>query len=75
MLTHHLIHVWPGTVYTVTVDIFSAIEHIVEDLDAQMRHTDLVHIRETHAKQDIDGIYILRCRIDLVADVARRLLD
>ena len=55
--------------------ILSAVEHIIKNLNPQMRHTDLIDIRETHRKAHIDVFHVLHHRIHLSADVAGRFLN
>ena len=50
----------------------TGIEHIVEDLDSQMGHTDLVNVRKTHGKTDLHLILVLHHGIDLPADITGR---
>ena len=69
-LTHDLIQIHPRRKDTLTPDIFTFIEHVVEDHHAQIRHTDLINIREAHGKADIYVILIFHYRVDFTADIA-----
>ena len=53
LLPHDLVQICPGRIDAFTPDVFSLIKHIVKNLDAEMGHTDLIDIRETHGKADI----------------------
>ena len=65
----------PGRIYSLTVNIISSVKHFIKDLDAKMRHTDLIDIRETHRKAYVDVFHVLHHRIHLSADVTGRFLN
>ena len=65
----------PGRIYSLTVNIISSVKHFIKDLDAKMRHTDLIDIRETHGKTDIDLGGILLYHVQFIADVSCRLIE
>lgn len=59
----------------VRTGILPAVEHVIEDLDAQMGHADLVDVREAHGETDIHFVFVLHYRIDLASDVAGGLFN
>ena len=71
---HNLIQIHPRGVDTLTIDVLSFVKHIVENLDSQMGHTQLVDIRESHGKADL-SCRILFHHIHFPADVTGRLLN
>ena len=71
---HDLIQIDPRRVYSLTPGILPAIEHIVQNLDPQMGHTNLIYLRETHCKADFHRFFVLHDRIDFMANVAGRFL-
>ena len=70
LLPHHLIEVRPRREQTLTPDILTFIEHVIEDHHAQIGHTDFINIREAHGKADIYVILIFHYRVDFTADIA-----
>ena len=72
---HDLVKIGPWRIHPLAPDVISAIEHIVEDLDSQMGHTDLVNVRKTHGKADIHLILIFHHRIYFTADITGRFLN
>ena len=75
LFSHHFIQIMPWRVNSLTPHILSAVEHIVKNLNPQMRHTDLIDIRETHRKAHINVFHVLHHRIHLSADVTGRFLN
>ena len=75
LLPHDLIKICPRGVYALTIHVLILIEHIVENLDSQMGHTDVIHVRETHGKPNVHSGRILLHHIHLTADIAGGLLD
>ena len=74
-LTHDLIQIHPRRKDTLTPDIFTLVKHVVEDHHAQIGHTDLINIRETHGKADIYVILIFHYRVDFTTDVTGSLVN
>ena len=70
MIRAHLVQIQPRRIHTLTPRVFPAVEHIIEDLDAQMGHTDLIDVRKTHTETDVYLFFILHHGIDLAADIA-----
>ena len=70
-----MIQVRPRRIHPLTPDIFSAVEHIIQYLNAQMGHADLVHVRETHSKAYLHLTNVLNYRIHLIPNVSGRLFD
>ena len=75
LFPHHPVQVGPGREYPLTVHILPAVEHTVEDLQTQVAHADLVHIRKTHRETHRDAVRILFHTVDLPADISGGLLD
>ena len=70
---HDLIQIHPGGIYPFTPHIFKLIEHVINDLNSQMGHTNLVYVRKAHGKPHVHPAFILHHRIDLASDIAGRL--
>ncbi len=75
MLPHDLVQIRPWGIDPLAVSVFSSVKHIVEYLNAQMGHADLVHVRETHGKTNGHIFRVLDAHVHLAADVAGGLLD
>ena len=75
LLTHNGVQIRPGGVHPLAPYVLPAVEHIIEDLDPQMRHADLINVGKTHGKADVHLVFIFHHRVHLSADVAGRLLD
>ena len=74
-LPHDLIKIRPRGVHTLTVYVLVLVKHVIKDLDSQMGHTDVIHVRETHGKPDVHSGRIFLHHVHLTADVAGGLLD
>ena len=72
---HQPIQICPRRKYPFTVNVLPLVEHGIEDLHAQMGHTDLIHVGKAHGKTNIHRIRIFQDRIHLIADIAGGLLD
>ena len=72
--THDLVQIDPWRVDSLAPGILPAVEHIVQNLDSQMGHTNLIYLRKTHCKPYIHRIFIFHYRIDFVSNVAGRFL-
>ena len=46
LFPHHAVQIRPWGIDTLTPHVLTFVKHIVQDLDAKVRHTDLIHIRE-----------------------------
>ena len=75
LLPHDLIKIRPRGVYALTVHVLVLVKHIIKNLDSQMGHTDVIHVRETHGKPDVHSGRIFLHHVHLTADVAGGLLD
>ena len=64
-------HIAPGREASLAPDAVHAIKKAVEDLHAEVRHADLVGIREAEGDAHIDLLLILHDLIVLPADIAR----
>lgn len=47
----------------------------LQDLNAKMRHADLIYVREAHRKSDQYPVFVFHDRVYLPADVAGWLVD
>ena len=74
LLTHDFIQIHPRGIDPFTPHIVPFIQHTVDDLDTQMRHADLIHVRKTHGKAHCHLRPVLHNGIHFIADIARRLL-
>ena len=72
---HDFMKIRPWRVNSLTPHILSAVKHIIKNLNPQMRHTDLIDIRETHRKAHIDVFHVLHHRIHLSADITGRFFN
>lgn len=72
---HERIEIRPGRVDTLTPGIFKLVEHIVQDLDPEVRHADLIDIGKTHCKSDRNVHFIFRHAVHFVSDIACRFFD
>ena len=75
LLPHDLIKIRPRGVYALTVHVLILVKHIIKDLDSQMGHTDVIHVRKTHGKPNVHKGRIFLHHVHLTADVAGGLLD
>ena len=64
--------VMPGRKDTLGPDARHGIEDVIEDLDARMRHADLVDIREGQRKADLNLIICLDDLVDFTPDIPGR---
>ena len=74
-LSHHPVQIHPRRKDPLTVNVLSPVEHIIQNLQPQMRHADLIHVREAHRKTDIHLLRVLHHRIDLAADIPGRFVN
>ena len=74
LFSHELIQIYPGRIDALAPDILPLIEHVIEDLDTQMGHADLIHVRETHAETDIHLLRVLDDCVDLISEIPGRLV-
>jgi len=73
MLPQYLFHVCPRREHPLTPGIAPAVEHLIQDLDPQMGHSDLVQVRKAHCKPD-GNIPVLIDRMHLVPEIPGRFL-
>ena len=71
---HLLLHVAPGGENTLAPDAFHVVHNAVEDPHTEVRHTDLIGVREAEGHTGIHLREVLHHRIVLAAHIARRLL-
>ena len=60
--------------YALTPDVRLFVEKAVQDLDAEVRHADLINIGETEREPYIHILLVLDDRSELAADIAAGLL-
>ena len=72
-LAHGVTHIWPRHIATLAGDALGLVKDIVEDGDALVGQTNLVHIRVDQAATVV-GIGLGK-RAPLVIDIATRLFD
>ena len=70
-----MVQIRPRRVDAFTPHVIHAVKHIVEDLNAQVRHADLVDVGETHGETDRDVSFVFYDGIHLTPDIALRLFD
>ena len=72
-LAHGVTHIWPRHIAALAGDALGLVKDVVEDGDALVGQTDLVHIRVDQAATVV-GIGLGK-RAPLVIDIAARFLD
>ena len=65
----------PGRVGALTPDIRSSVQLIIDDLDPEMGHSDLIDIRKAHAEAHGSLCRVFDDGINFISDIAGRLLD
>ena len=74
LLPHDFVQIGPGRIDAFTPDVLPLIEHIVQDLDAQMGHAYFVDVRKTHGKTNIYLIFIFHHCVDLISEIPGRFI-
>ena len=69
-LPHQRFHISCRCKNTLAIDIFLFVQLMVQDLQSEVRHADLIKIRESKREPRIDLLQILLCREKLSADIA-----
>ena len=72
---HHFVQIRPRRIDPLAPYVLPAVKHIIQDLDTQMGHTNLIYIGKTHGKADIHLVFIFHHGIHLAADVAGRFFN
>ena len=75
LLFHDLCQIRPGRIDPLAPCILSRVQLLVDDLDSQMGHADLIDVRKAHGKADVYFIFVLYDAVRLIACIAGRLLD
>ena len=75
LLPHDGVRVHPGRIHSLAPHILHGIEHIVQNLNAQMGHADFVDVGKTHGKANPYVPLVLYHTVHLMADIALRLFD
>ena len=65
----------PRGIHALAPHIVSLVKHIIENLDAQMGHADLIYIRKAHGKTNRYLVFVFTDAVQLVSNVARRLIN
>jgi hypothetical protein len=69
------LEVGPGGIDALGRDLRPSVQHVVEDLDAEVRLGDLVHLGEREREAEADRGQVLPDGAALVAEIAARFLD
>ena len=75
LFSHDLVQICPGRIDSLTPYILPFVKHIVENLDTKVGHANLIDIRETHGKTDLNVFFVFHDCIDFISDVPGRFLD
>ena len=75
VLTHFFFHINIGSKHTLAPRIVKPVDNGVQNLHAEMRHSDLICIREAECISDVYFVLIFYYAVQLAADVASRLLN
>ena len=75
LLLHDRMQIRPGRVGALTPDIRSSVQLIIDDLDPEMGHSDLIDIRKAHAEAHGSLFRSFDDGINFISDIAGRLLD
>ena len=74
LLSHNGVQIHPGGIDPLAPYILPAVKHVVEDLNSQVGHANLIYIGETHGKTYIHPGLVLHHRIYLTAYIPGRFL-
>ena len=72
-LAHQIFHVRPGTEKSLRCRVFPAVQQMVDDPEAEMRHADLICIGKHQGESDPHGVRVLMNRSHFRAQIATRL--
>ena len=67
------VHIRPGRKNALTPGVLPPVEQLIQDLDPQVGHADLIHIRKAHGKADRD-LPVLVDRVHFISQIPRGLL-
>ena len=73
-LSHFLFHIDPWRKNALAPDAILVVEQPIQDARAEVRHADLIGVREAERKAQIHFRFVFHHRAPLTADIARRLL-
>lgn len=73
MLAHFLLHVWPWRKHALAVGVRALVEQVVEDFHPEVRHADLIIVREAEREPDVHVRRILFYHPELAACILHRL--
>ena len=74
LLPHHLVQVCPRGKQALTPDILPLVKHCVQDLHAQVGHTNFVDVRKAHGKPDVHSGRIFHDHVHFITQIPSRLL-
>ena len=74
MLAHLLFHIAPGRKHTLAPDVFPCVRDRIQNLDAEVRHPDLIAVWEAERIAQRDVVFILDNTVELSAGIATGLL-
>ena len=72
---HLFLHVHPGREDAFAEGVFTLVDEVVEDLDAEVGHADFIGVRETERKVKVDRRRVFRHTVQFAANVAAGFLD
>ena len=68
--SHLLLHVEPGREDPLAVGVLPLVDEVIEDLDAEVGHADLIGVGETERKAHVDHCRVLLDTVQLTTDIA-----
>ena len=74
LFSHLLLHIVPRSKHTLTNGILTLIQHMIKNLHSQMRHSNLINIRETKRKSQHIVRPLLMHASKFVSDISGRFL-
>ena len=75
LFTHHAVQIRPWGINSLAPHVLAFVEHIVQDLDAKVGHTDLIHIREQECAAQGYFLFVFYDTVEFISNVSRRLLN
>ena len=75
LFPHHAVQIRPWGINSLAPHVLTFVEHIVQDLDAKVGHTDLIHIREQECAAQGYFLFVFYDTVEFISNVSRRLLN
>jgi len=72
---HDPVKICPRGIDPFTPDVRHAVQLFIDNLDAEMGHSDFIDIREAHRKPDRGQRLVLDDAVKFISDIACRLID